>query len=139
MNNTFELKKGKLVFEEDKIVIADDAKTLRRLRLFSSSLFLFLALGNLIDFILQGEKHAIWSAVLFGITAAIMILSALLMSAQNEIYFKDIRSIKIKRIFFRDYLSIKLANNKTRQVAGIFNSERLEEYIVTISLPNKLI
>jgi len=46
--------------------------------------------------------------------------------------------MKIKRIFFKELLLIKLKNNRTRQVVGIYNAERLETYIQTLSLPNKL-
>jgi len=135
MNNTFELKKGKIVFEEDKIIIADDAKTLKRMRLFPLSIFLLFALYNLIDFIKQNDMHSLRSTLLFGVASLILIVSALLMNAQSEIFLKDVKSMKVRRIFFKEYLVIKLANNRTRQVAGIYNAERLEEYIQTISLP----
>jgi len=63
-----------------------------------------------------------------------ILISTLLTNAQSEIYLKDVKSMKVKRILFREYFVIKLTNNKTRQVAGIYNAERLEEYIATISL-----
>jgi hypothetical protein len=139
MNNTFELKKGKLVFEEDKILITDSARYLKRSRLFSSIFLILLGLFNLMNFIKHNDLHAQWTGMLIGIFGVIFLVTALLMNAESEIFLKDVKSMKVKRIFFREYFVIKLANNKTRQVAGIYNAERLEEYIATISLPDKLV
>jgi hypothetical protein len=139
MNNTFELKKGKLVFEEDKILITDSARYLKRSRLFSSIFLILLGLFNLMNFIKHNDLHAQWTGTLIGIFGVIFLVTALLMNAESEIFLKDVKSMKVKRIFFREYFVIKLANNKTRQVAGIYNAERLEEYIATISLPDKLV
>jgi hypothetical protein len=61
----------------------------------------------------------------------ILFVTALFVNVQNEIYLKDVKSLKVRRIFFKEYLTIKLNNNRTRQVAGIYNAERLQEYIET--------
>ena len=139
MNNTFELKKGKLVFEEDRIIISDNASYLKRTRLFSSVALILLGLFNLMNFIKHNDLHAQWTGLLIGVFGVIFLVMALRMNAESEIYLKDVKSMKIRKIFFREYFVIKLTDNKTRQVAGIYNAERLEEYIATISLPNKLI
>ncbi|MCK9410823.1 MAG: hypothetical protein M0Q53_00885 [Prolixibacteraceae bacterium] len=55
------------------------------------------------------------------------------MNTQSEIYLNDVKSIKISRIFFKEFLVIKIINNRPRQVTGIYNAERLEEYIKTMS------
>lgn len=135
MNNTFELKKGKLVFEEDKILITDNARYLKRSRLISSGLLILFGLYNLMNFLKYNDIHAQWSGLLVGIFGLIFLVIALLTNAESEIILKDVKSMKVSRIFFKEYLVIKLANNRTRQVAGIYNAERLEEYIKTISLP----
>ncbi|MEK7719206.1 MAG: hypothetical protein AAB347_06295 [Bacteroidota bacterium] len=135
MNNTFELKKGKLVFEEDKIIITDNARYLKRSRLLSSCLLILFGLYNLMNFFKHNDIHAQWSGLLVGIFGLIFLVIAFLTNAQSEIYLKDVQSMKVKRIFFKEYLFIKLANNRSRQVAGIYNAERLEEYVKTISLP----
>jgi len=134
MNNTFELKKGKLVFEEDKIVISDNARYLKRSRLLSSGILILFGLYNLMNFLKHNDIHAQWSGLLVGIFGLIFLVIALLTNAQSEIYLKDVKTMKVRRIFFKEYLFIKLANNRTRQVAGIYNAERLEEYIKTIAL-----
>jgi len=135
MNNTFELKKGKIVFDEDKILITDNIRYLKRSRLLSSGILILFGLYNLMNFVKHNDIHAQWSGLLVGIAGLIFLVIALLINAQSEIYLKDVKSMKVKRIFFKEYLFIKLANNRTRRVAGIYNAERLEEYIKTISFP----
>ena len=134
MNNTFELKKGKIVFEEDKILITDNARYLKRSRLLSSGILILFGLYNLMNFLKHNDIHAQWSGLLVGIFGLIFLVIALLTNAESEIYLKDVKMMKVRRIFFKEYLVIKLASNRTRQVAGIYNAERLEEYIKTISL-----
>ena len=134
MNNTFELKKGKLVFEEDKIIITDNARYLKRTRLLSSSILFLFGVYNLWIFFMHNDLHARWSGLLFTGLSIVYFVIALLSNVQNEIFLKDVKSIKISRIFFREFLIIKLVTNRTRQVTGIYNAERLEEYIKTISL-----
>ena len=135
MNNTFELKKGKLVFQEDKIVISDNARYLKKYKLFSSIFLILMGLFDLMNFIRHNDLHSLWTGLLIGVLGVMILISTLLTNAQSEIYLKDVKSMKVKRILFREYFVIKLTNNKTRQVAGIYNAERLEEYIATISLP----
>jgi hypothetical protein len=134
MNNTFELKKGKLVFEEDKIIITDNARYLKRSRLLSSSILFHFGVYNLWIFFMHNDLHARWSGLLFTGLSVVYFVIALLSNVQNEIFLKDVKSIKISRIFFREFLIIKLVTNRTRQVTGIYNAERLEEYVKTISL-----
>ena len=135
MNNIFELKKGKLVFEEAKILITDKARYLKRSRLLSAGLLFLLGLFNLYNYVRHDDAHSLSSGIFIGVFGLVFIISGLLMNAQSEIYLKDVKSMKVKRIFFKEYLVMKLTNNRTRQVAGIYNAERLEEYIKTISLP----
>ena len=135
VNNTFELKKGKLVFEEDKILITDNARYLKRSRLLSSGILILFGLYNLMNFFKHNDIHAQWSGLLVGLFGLIFLVIALLMNAESEIYMKDVKSMKVRRIFFKEFLIIKLTNNRTRQVAGIYNAERLEEFLKTISLP----
>ncbi len=139
MKNTFELKKGKLVFEEDKIIISDNAKYLKKSRLFSSVLLIALGVFNLMSFFKHSDLHTQWTGSLVGVFGVIFLVSAILVNDQSEIYLKDVKSMKVKRFLFMEFFVIKLTNNKTRQVAGIYNAERLEEYIATISLPNKFV
>ena len=59
----------------------------------------------------------------------IIFILNLLRSNQSEVLLDDITSIKITRRFNKEFLDIKLKNNKLRRVIGIENSLELEEYI----------
>ena len=135
MNNIFELKKGKLVFEEDKILITDDAPIMRSIRLFPSVMFFVAAILFFVGYIKTGDKSSLMSGFLFGIPGLLLFVSFLFKSVQSEIYLNEVKYMKVRRFFFKEFLHIKLNNNRIRQVAGIYNAERLEEYIKTISLP----
>jgi hypothetical protein len=131
MDNTFELKKGRLVFEEDKIIITDNARYQRRYRLFSAVILLSLGILYIVKYLKTGDMHSLRFVLIIGVAGLISFVIAFFSSDQSEIYLKDVKSMKIKRIFFKEFLQIKLTNNKTRQVAGIYNAERLQEYIET--------
>ncbi len=138
MDNTFELKRGKLVFEQDKIVITDDAKRQKRARILSALFLLVMGAYEIYRFTQRSEDQFLRSGLMVIGVGLILIVLALLVNVQNEIDLKEVKSMKIKHIFFKELLLIKLKNNRTRQVAGIYNAERLETYIQTLSLPNKL-
>ena len=135
MTNTFELKKGKLVFEDDKIIITDDAKNRKRMRLLSAGILFCLGIFNFVNYFKTNDTPLLWNGIIVGTAAIILIVTALLVNVQSEINLSEVTSMKIKRFLNREYLIIKVANKRNRQVLGIFNAERLEEYIQTISLP----
>ena len=137
MDNTFELKRGKLVFEQDKIVITDDAKRQKRARILSALFLLVMGAYEIYRFTQKSEDQFLRSGLMVIGVGLILIVLALLVNVQNEIDLKEVKSMKIKRIFFKEFLLIKLKNNRTRQVAGIYNAERLETYIQTIILPKQ--
>ena len=138
MDNTFELKRGKLVFEQDKIVITDDAKRQKRARILSALFLLVMGAYEIYRFTQKSEDQFLRSGLMVIGVGLILIVLALLVNVQNEIDLKEVKSLTVKRIFFKELLLIKLKNNRTRQVAGIYNAERLETYIQTLSFPNKL-
>jgi hypothetical protein len=135
MTNTFELKKGKLVFEDDKIIITDDAKNRKRMRLLSAGILFCLGIFNFVNYFKTNDTPLLWNGIIVGTAAIILIVTALLVNVQSEINLSEVTSMKIKRFLNREYLIIKVANKRNRQVVGIFNAERLEEFIKTISLP----
>lgn len=64
-----------------------------------------------------------------GISSLLPFTLELLYSVKSEISYNEIKSMKIRRIYFTDYLYIKLNNKKIRRVVGILNTDRLEDYI----------
>jgi len=135
MNNTFELKKGTLVFETDKIVITDNARYEKRYRLISSSILIFFGLYELIKYLGKSEMFSFRFGLLMGASGLVNLAFEYFKSSQSEIYYKDVKSLKVNRIFSSDVLFIRMHNNKTRRVNGIYNAERLAEYIQSSSFP----
>jgi len=135
MNNTFELKKGTLVFETDKIVITDNARYEKRYRLISSSILIFFGLYELIKYLGKSEMFSFRFGLLMGASGLVNLAFEYFKSSQSEIFYKDVKSLKVNRIFSSDVLFIRMHNNKTRRVNGIYNAERLAEYIQSSSFP----
>ena len=76
-----------------------------------------------------GDQFLLWTGLFIGIAHFIIFILNLLRSNQSEVLLDDITSIKITRRFNKEFLDIKLKNNKLRRVIGIENSLELEEYI----------
>lgn len=135
MENTFELKNGKIVFERDKIIIEDDAVYQRKMRFLSLGMFFLAAIVFSWDYLKSGEINSLYLPIMFCLLGVIAFLSEFFRTTQKEILLEEVKSIKIMRKFmFRKSLLIRLKNHKTREVEGIFNLERLLEYIKTIQL-----
>lgn len=134
MNRTFELRKGKLVFRDDKIVITDNEKRQRNYILSFSGVGILL--GGMLVFGLfkNGEVRFSWLGLFIALTQLVYFVIYLLRCIRTEISMNEIKSLELKEDFGNDFLLIKLKNNRTRRVNGIINAERLEEYIATISL-----
>ena len=132
MNNTFELKKGTLVFEKDKIVITDFARNTKIYRLFTLSAGILLGISYLFKYLKTGDMFSLRFGLGMGISSLLPFILELFYSVKSEIPYGEVKSMKLKRIFFTDYLYIKLTNNKIRRVVGILNIERLEEYIFAV-------
>jgi len=137
MNNTFELKKGKLVFEDDKIIISDNAAYIRRTRFLSIGILLLMASVRVMTYFKTGDMASLLFTLVFGTIGILVLVTEFFKSVQREIPMKEVKSMKIKRSLFREYLVIKFAGNKTRVVTGIFNAERLEEYVKTLAKVNQ--
>ena len=76
-----------------------------------------------------GDQFLLWTGLFIGIAHFIIFILNLLRSNKSEVLLDDITSIKITRRFNKEFLDIKLKNNKLRRVIGIENSLELEEYI----------
>jgi uncharacterized membrane protein len=135
MNNTFELKKGKLVFEWDRIIITDNARVRRRIILYLLGATIILGIVFGIGHFIKGEQYDTWLGFFTGLALCLALAATSYRSVQSEIYLHEVKSMKIKRSFSNDYLEIKLKNNINRMVVGIVNSNGLREFIETVSLP----
>lgn len=131
MIQTFKLKKGEILFGEDKIIIKDDAKWQK----WSGSMITFLGTMYFIESFLKSYKNGtlfdFWYALIFIFLGIPLLTILLLRSVRSEISLNNVKSMKIKQRFSIKFLDIKLVNNRLRRVSDIQNSEELEKYIAT--------
>jgi hypothetical protein len=59
----------------------------------------------------------------------VVLIINLFRTHQSEISFDEIKSIKVKERIGRKFLDIKLKNHKLRRVIGVYNKEKLQEYL----------
>ena len=135
MNNTFELEKGKIVFAADKIIITDKAKNQRAMKLFTSGLWVFFGTMSVLRYLKTGDQFLLWTGLIIAIGHLLVFAGFLVRSVQSEIFWKDVQSIKLKSRFGKEFLDIKLKNKLIRRVTQIDDTDQLEAYIETVSLP----
>jgi hypothetical protein len=129
MTETFKLKKGEIFFEEDKIIILDNARKQRRLTLLTSSLWTFYGTMSVLRYLKTGDPFLLWTGLLIGIGHLLIIVISLLRTTKSEISLNEVKSIKVKQCFRNKYLHIKLKTNRLRRIIWIDNSEELLKYI----------
>ena len=129
MTQTFKLKKGEISFEADKVKISDNSRKLNRIQLFSSGIWIIYGTISVLRYLKTSDQFLLWSGLFIGIAHFVIFILNLLRSNQSEILFDDIKFIKVKQRFGRDFLDIKLKNNRLRRVIGIENSQDLEKYV----------
>lgn len=131
MKQTFRLKKGEIVFDEDKIIINDDAKKQKWM------LSLILCSGTLIGimsflrYFKTGIRFDLWYGLIICVLGILVLTMWLLRSVRSEISLKEVKSMKLKQRFNNKFLDIKLKNNRLRRVIRVDNSEELNQYIET--------
>ncbi len=135
-DNKFELRNGNLLFEKDGIVISDNAKSQRKLRLFSSAMWMIFGAMSVLRYLKTGDQFLLWTGLLIGIGHLVIFILNLFKSVQSEIALNEVKSMKIKKRAANVFLDIKLNNHRTRRVTEIFNPDRLGDYIEKFSLPN---
>lgn len=131
MKQTFRLKKGEILFDEDKIIINDDAKKQKWM------LSLILCSGTLIGimsflrYFKTGNQFDFWYGLIIGVLGILVLTMWLLRSVRSEISLKEVKSMKLKQRFNNKFLDIKLKNNRLRRVIRVDNSVELNQYIET--------
>ncbi len=138
MERTFRLKKGEIVFGADKLIITDKALMKWRILLFFSASALILGLTSLIAWFTPGDQYQSWLGFFLGISFIMALVAAPFRSFQNEIDLKEVKSMKLTRGFFGEYLEIKLGNKKIRRVYDLVEKEELREFIDTDSISKPL-
>lgn len=131
MSQTFKLLKGEILFDEDKIIIKDDAmkqKWITSLLFFLPSIY---AIRSFVRSLQTGDQFDYWYGLILGSLGMIFFVVVLLRSVRSELPLKKVKSMQLKQRFGNKFLVIKLKNNKQRKVDNIENTDALEQYIRT--------
>ena len=130
MTQTFSLKKGEIQFVEDKIIISDKAKIQKYISLFTTGLWILVAIkkgfkpGHSTDESLDSIFFIILGTLNF-----LIFVVTLIRSTKSIILSDEVKSIKVKKRFSNFYLDIRLKNNRLRRVIQIEETQEFEEYI----------
>jgi predicted membrane protein len=131
MIQTFKLKKGEILFDNDKIIINDNAKKQRFFILWLSCCGSIFGIGFAFNSLQSNEQIRLWLGLLIGLLNISGLILWLLRSAQSEISLSDVKSIKLSQKFSNKFLDIRLNNNRLRRVIRVDNKTELEEFIET--------
>jgi len=131
MAQTFRLKKGEILFENDKIIISDKAKIQRYMSLFTSGIWMLIAMKYILKL---GQSNAdsldsFW--IFLGVINLLLFVANLLRSSKSIIFVDEVKSLQVKQRLNNKFLDIKLNDHRLRRVNQIEDSEELEEYIKT--------
>jgi hypothetical protein len=129
MTRTFELKRGTIVFEEDKIIIRDKSKSQRNLWLYLSLAGALIGVLFILGYLKSGYDLLLWIGLFYTIADIVIFLAILLGPLQSEIEMKDVKSLKLKEKYGNYFLEIKQKNNKIRRVNRIENPVYLQQFI----------
>jgi len=130
MTQTYNIKNGEISFDDEKIVIKDDAKKQFRLRLFSSIMWTFYGLFSVLRSMKTGDQFLLWTGLLIGIAHFVILMFTLFRSTKSEVRKSEILSLELKERMGNKFLDIKLAGNKIRRVSQIDSIyDELEAYI----------
>ena len=129
MKKTFKLEKGEIIFDEEKIIIKDDAKKQK----WMWALILFSATGcsllTFVGYFKTGNHFDFWYGLIICFLGILLFTNLLLKSVSSNISIKDVKSIKLKQRLNNKFLDIKLKNNRLRRVSNLGNAEELEVHI----------
>lgn len=131
MNQNFKLNKGEISFENDKIIISDDAKQQLQRTQLTSGIWVFYGTMSILRYMNTGDRFLLWSGLIIGLGHFVIFIMILFRSTQNEIPINEIKSIKIKKRFSNSSLDIRLKTNRLRRILKIDETDELKKYIET--------
>jgi hypothetical protein len=129
MIRTFELKKGTIVFDEEKIIIKDKSQSQRNLWLYLSLAGVVIGVLFVLDYLISGNELLLWIGLFYSGSHIAIFFAILMGPLQNEILLKEVKSLKLKKKYGNNVLEIKLQNNKIRRVSRIENPVYLQQFI----------
>jgi len=131
MSQKFKLLKGEILFDDDKIIIKDDAKKQKWMTAFLILLPSIYAIRIFVKSYQTGDQFDFWYGLILGSLGIIFLPMVLLKSVRSEIPMKEVELMKVKQRFGNKFLVIKLKYNRLRKVDDMENADALEQYIKT--------
>jgi hypothetical protein len=131
MIQTFKFNKAEISFENDKIIISDDAKQQLRRTQFTSAIWVFYGTLSILRYMNTGDQFLLWSGLIIGLGHLVVFVMILFRSTQSEIPFDEVKSIKVKKRFNNSSLDIRLKTNRLRRILKIDETDELKKYIET--------
>jgi len=131
MKQTFKLKKGEILFDNDKIIIKDDAKYQKWSSSSVSGLGTMYFITIFLKSLKTGDQFDFWLGLIFILIGIPVFILLLLRSVRSEISLNEVKSMRIKQRFGTNFLDLKLVNNRLRRVSNIDDAEELEKFIET--------
>jgi len=125
---TFNLIKGEITFDSDKIIIVDDAEKQKRLRQTTSIMWTIFGTFSVLRYLKTDDQFLLWTGLIIGIGHLTIFILTLFQTAQSEIPLANVKSIKTRQLSGNKFLDIKLKNNRLRRVKRVENSD-LVKYI----------
>ena len=129
MKQTFKLKKGEILFDEDKIIITDDAKKQKWILttiLCFGAIYGFLTLSRFYN---TGDQTSLWFGLLICLLNILVLIPWLLRSVRSQITLDEVKSMNVRQRSGNKFLDINLKNNRLRRVIRVDNSDELNQYI----------
>jgi hypothetical protein len=131
MKQTFKLKKGEILFEEDKIIINDDAKKQKWMLSLIICLGTIYGIETFLKYFKTGDNFDFWYGLIIGLVGILTLIIWLLRSVRSEISLDEVKSMKVRQRNGNKFLDINLKNNRLRRVIRVNNETELKEYIET--------
>jgi len=116
MSQTFQLAKGKITFEEDKLQIEDAVIKERNQFILMLVFIVFQIVFQIYRFNKREDYVSIVFGVFFGLMGILFINRLVRMSVQNVILYEDIKSVQLKKRLRNHFMDIRLINNKIRRL-----------------------
>ena len=131
MKQLFKLKRGKITFDNSKIIIEDNhyMRILKYTLLTSVVIMFYNIFINISKLKLLDDEINLTFWIVITATNITILVFALLWSTKSSISLADVKHIKLKRKFNNIGLYIKLKNFQTRQVVNVKDADALKEYI----------
>lgn len=131
MKQTFKLKKGEILFDEDKIFIKDDAKKQKWMLSLIICFGTIYGIGTFLKYFKTGDNFNFWYGLIIGLVGILTLILWLLRSVRSEISLDEVKSMKVRQRNGNKFLDINLKNNRLRRVIRVDNETELKAYIET--------